>query len=207
MGAFCIVTTEPDFPRDLTRMDEACLRKAKSLLLDLLLESSKAIWLLVAHGPWQPRSAAVRHSRLWNSFWSRYGLRGANLSPEIMVESDEGIRFAGVAMIDSSALFTGTQILRQQPSCALIISGRTEIPTEHGIRQLFEFAFPIRGRNQQAEVDWLCLSLGCCPLGDVIVRVSGGIDDRETALDFIMSSQNLSQVEKKVQNAAYLDQD
>lgn len=143
------------------------------------------VWLFTSHGPWQRNSAMVKHYRLWRSFPSKWRLDDFRLGSETMVESNEGVRFAGLAEVSQAGFFTATQIMRSESSCAIILSARPDIGSQGGITQLFNSAFPGNG-TAQSRVDWLSLSLDCCQLGDVVIRVGGSWDEREASLDFFM---------------------
>jgi hypothetical protein len=65
------------------------------------------------------------------------------------------------------------------------VSKRDDFGTKDDITALFPAAFPsVRGVGDTS-VDWLSLSLGCCPRGDIVVRASGAFDDPDAAIDLI----------------------
>ena len=188
LAAVCIVATEVELPREMELLDKACADYAIPLLFaNPRMNRDYKVWLFASHGPWQPNSVMVNHYKLWRSFPSKWRLDDFRLGPEIMVESSEGIRFAGLAEVSKASFFTATQIVRSESSCALILSARAEICIERGIVQLFNSAFPPGNGTAQWGVDWLSLSLDCCQLGDVVIRVGGSWCEREASLDFFMS--------------------
>lgn len=192
LSAVCMVTDEPQLPRELESMDKACVEAAAPLLFDNERLSEKhKVWLFLAHGPWQANSVMVKHRRLWRSFPSAWELGDFRLCGEASVESREGVRFAGVAAVSRQGLFTATQILRGSNSGALLLSERDYCETEDDLMRLFDDAFPSVNGVPQGQVDWLNLSLARCPSDDVVIRVSGSWDEREASLDLIMLPEHL----------------
>lgn len=188
LAAVCIVATELELPREMELLDKACADYAIPLLFaNPRMNRDYKVWLFAAHGPWQPKSVMVKHYKLWRSFLSEWRLDDFRLGAESMVESSEGIRFVALAEVSKAGFFTATQIVRSSSSCAIILSARAEICIERSIVQLFNSAFPPRKGIAQSRVDWLSLSLDCCQLGDVVIRVSGSWCEREASLDFFMS--------------------
>lgn len=192
LAALCIISTELQLPRDMKLLDEACAVEAQPLLFSHpRRDQDYRLWLFAAHGPWQSKSVMVKHRKLWDSFPSAWSLADFRLNDEIMIESDEGIRFAGVAEISPAGLFVATQILRQESACAMILSKRTDVHSEDGISDLFNSAFPLQHGTAQTQVDWLSLALHRCPLEDIVIRVGGSWDEREASLDLIMLPEKL----------------
>lgn len=192
LSAVCVVTAEPQLPRELELMDKACVEAAAPLLFDNeRLGEGHRVWLFLAHGPWQANSVMVRHRKLWKSFPSAWDLDDFQLCREAMVESRAGVRFAGVAAVSRRGLFTATQILRGANSGALVLSERDYCESEDDLMRLFNAAFPGAAGAPQEQVDWLSLALACCPSDDVVIRVSGSWDEREASLDLIMLPEHL----------------
>jgi len=188
LAAVCIVATELELPREMELLDKACADYAIPLVFDNpRMNRDYKVWLFAAHGPWQPNSVMANHYKLWRSFQSEWRLDDLRLGAESMVKSSEGIRFVGLAEVSKAGFFAATQILRRSMSCAIILSARAEISDERSIVQLFNSAFPLYKGTAESRVDWLSLSLHCCQLGDVVIRVSGSWDEREASLDFFMS--------------------
>ncbi len=192
IAAMCIVTTELQLPREMELLDKANADYVAPLLFDnQLINDGYKIWLFASHGPWQPNSVMVNHNKLWKSFPSKWTLDNFLLSREVMLESSEGIRFAGVAEVSKNSFLTPIQILRSESSCAIIASKRDYVDSERGVVHLFNSAFPTNNGVPQTRIDWLSLALDCCSLEDVVVRVSGSWDEREASLDLIMLSRLL----------------
>jgi len=186
IGAVSIICRDVDSNRSLEAMDNACIEHARAILFD---EERFNLFLFLAHAPWQSKSAMVKHNKLWKSFPKTQLLGQCNLSQELMIESREGLRFAGVAKIDSDHLVPAMNILRHENhSAAMILSSRDDISTLEGIRALYDAAFPTIGNKGATRLDLLNLALKVCPLGDVVVRMGGTLDDRETSIDLLMES-------------------
>ena len=192
LSAVCIVTAEPQLPRELELMDKACVEAAAPLLFDNeRLSGNHKLWLFLAHGPWQANSVMVKHRKLWRSFPSAWELGDFQLCGEAMVQSRNGVRFAGVAGVSRQGLFTATQILRSTNSGALVLSERDYGESQADWMRLFDAAFPSADGVPREHVDWLSLSLACCPSNDIVIRVSGSWDEREASLDLIMLPEHL----------------
>jgi hypothetical protein len=195
--ALSIITTKEGLPRDLELMDKICVENATPLLFaNPWLGSNHRLWLFAAHEPWQPKSRIIRYKKLWKSFLSKWDLSVFRLSDEIMIESDEGIRFAGVAEVPETGFFTAAKILLENPSCALILSEREDINLENGIMNLFNAAFCPPDRKPQVGIDWLSLALDCCSQKDIVIRVVDSWDERIALINMIMPLEKLKLFEK-----------
>lgn len=192
LAAMTILCEEKGLPRNLELMDKACAGYGERLLKNLTVNLNYKIWMFLAHGPWQMKSAVVRHNKLWKSLLKEWPLNARSLSQEIMVESQDGIRFAGVAEIGPESLFIATQILRQEQSGAIILSQRNGLDSKDGVLQIFRAAFPIEKGKERTRIDWLSLCLNLCVMGDVIIKIGGSWDERETSLDFIFTLDKLA---------------
>jgi len=188
-----ILASEEGIPSNQEALEQSCTDCATKLLFGYQSPSDDdRLWLLLAHGPWQAKSAMVRNKKLWRSLSSKLPLESFLLSQDVLVESDAGLRFVGVAEVTKDNFLTAVQVMRSEPSSAMILSKRQDIYSEDGIRFLFDSAFSPRDRAIQASVDWLNLALHCSPLGDVVIRVGGSWDEREASLDFIMQKAKLT---------------
>lgn len=192
LAAVSFISSEPSLPRDMSLLTKACVESVEPLLFsDKQLREKDKVWLFAAHGPWQPKSAMVKHKKLWNSFLSKWNLSAFCLYDEITIESDQGIRFAGIAQVSREALLTASQIVEQERSCAMILSNRREISSEDGIRYLFDSAFLPKDSVNQVSIDWLNLALRQILLGDSVIKVSGSWDERESSFDIILLQEKL----------------
>jgi hypothetical protein len=192
IAALSVMCKEERLPRDLVLMDKSCAERAALLLFDnSVLEEGYKVWAFLCHGPWQVRSAVVRRKGLWASFPMDWNLNVSRRSDEILFESKDGLRYAGVAQIEADSLFAATQILRGNPSCAIIVSKTLDISSEDSVKALFNAAFPVRREVAATQVDWLHLSVNLCPLGDILGSVRGSWDEREVSFNLIMTPNKL----------------
>ena len=192
IGAIGIVVEETKIPRDLKVLDKICAENAIPLIFDNTFLTEYKLWLFLAHEPWQPNSAMVKHKKLWKSFPTSWNLDCLQLFPEKIIESFEGLRYFGVAEVKKETFYNATQILRNSRSGAIVLSKKNFGKLEFEITHLFEYAFPKNNNLPQNAVDWQSLSIGCCPSRDIIVRVSGSWDEREVSIDLIMLRELLS---------------
>lgn len=192
LAAVCIVSGEPELPREMELLDKACAQTAAPLLYaNERLGENYNVWLLLAHGPWQANSVMVKHRKLWRSFPSAWQLDDFHLCSEFMVASHKGVRFVSVAKVNQAGLFTASQMLRSESSGALILSQSNYCDSRDDVMRLFNSAFPGSDGVAQERIDWLNLSLACCPLNEIVIRVSGSWDEREASLDLIMLPEHL----------------
>ena len=186
-------TWTTDVSEDVARMDRACADYARPVIFgDWAVSQGLSVYLFCAHGPWQPKSVMVQHRRLWKDLSESWQLANFQLSSEVIIESDRGLRFAGIAKVGPDEFFTSTQILRSEPSNGLIISSRDIMTSEADIRRIFEAAFPISIKEvRETRLELLNFVLTLCPLGDIVVRISGTWDEGETSIDMFMRSELL----------------
>ncbi len=170
---------------DLKELATACGSNAISLATSKE-GKERRVWLFVSQRPWQPANRIVRHRKLWKDYRELIESGGiVNVSDEVEITSEDGIRFAGLLEVTGSSIETALQLVRTNPACAMICSKRKDIDSHVSIRSIFSFAFPKEDGIEQVHVDWMTLALGLCPLGDVLIRVSGLFDDHEAAVDVI----------------------
>ena len=193
LAAVSVVAREPNLPRDLDLMDNTCAVEATELVFhNPQLSEDHRLWLFAAHGPWQPKSAMVKHKKLWTRFIRKWDLSQFHLRDEILLESEEGIRFASVAEVTEVGFPTTAKILREESSCTLILSKRRDVDSQDGVRQIFEAAFCPIDQPVQSSVDWLNLALHSALLKDVVIRLTGSWDEQESALNLIMRREELA---------------
>jgi hypothetical protein len=192
LAALCVITSEPNLPRSLEVMDRACAEQLEPLLFQNQHLKSFRLWLFVAHGPWQRKSVMVKHKKLWRSLPWRLPEDISHLGEEIAVESDEGIRYASVAEVSRKGFYSAVHILRQEGSSTLLLSQREDLPSKNGISDLFRNAFCPKDEKVKVAVDWLNLSLFSSMRQDMVMRLGGSWDERETALSLILPAEMLS---------------
>jgi len=168
----------PELPRDMAELDQACAERIAPLLYknDKLPKESK-VWLFIA----QQRTGGIK------SLLKKEWLDVLPLATEVFVESNRGAKSAGLVEIAAENFLTAIRILRANDSACIIASGRSDIVSERNIVHTYYSAFPSEKVPQSSGVSWAGLSLLLCPLGDILLRVSGSYDERLAAIDCIMT--------------------
>jgi hypothetical protein len=106
------------------------------------------------------------------------------------VRSDDGVRFAGIAEVTTKTLYAAADFVRGHSSSVLFLSARGGM-TEEQVRLVFNVAFP----SGESGVSWPSLADCASASQDVYIRVFGGFDDREVAVDALMSAQTMNALE------------
>lgn len=177
---------KPGLPRDMEELDQACARRVSEHLFSKNgIERRPKVWLFLAHTGWTRKSGAWITQEM-SSFPSEWRVEQLPRAYEVLVESDKGIRFAGLAEVDAESFQTATRILRKHQSSCIIMSDRADIASSSSIKLVFGAAFTAEDQNVTRPLNWARLSLALCPLGDVLLRVSGSYDERMATLDCIM---------------------
>lgn len=143
-------------------------------------------YLFLSDNCWQSPTSRVMHLNLLVNFRQVIGeLPSNSLGEVVSTRSIEGVRFATILpiMIPIGELVVET--CRTCDSCFLLISKRESVCNGSSILYTFEQAFPVRAGLAQKQVDWMTLSLGMCPAGDVLFRIYGMFDDIQASVDVI----------------------
>lgn len=136
----------------------------------------------------------VRYKRLWKGYPQIQVFDPAQLSEEVMVESQKGLRFGGVVRLTKDTFALASQIVWEAPHSAFLILSRTnDYMNVVSIRQLMDFAFPEVNGKWDIRADLLNVCHQVCPRGDAIGRVSGDWDSRDVAIDLIMAPEFLQE--------------
>lgn len=191
LGAITFLARKTDPFQKLQVLAAACGREAFSQLKSH--DKSYQPWIFISDGPWQEVSRISQNHRLWGRHRelvkaNPHGIR----SDDVEIRIGKQVRFAGLIKISEEMIETAIESARCNTSHAIIFSRRSEIVLPHSIRQIFHAAFPQQEGIAQTSIDWLSLALGLCPLGDILLRVSGGFDDPEAAIDLISLPENLT---------------
>ncbi len=152
------------------------------------LNNTCSTCLFVAHGGWQPKNRVTLYKGLWKSLPTMQ-LDKIRHKTEVLFESAEGIRFAGLAEISSDHLLDAMHFLNREIS-ALIVNNRN-IDDEQTNR-VFHAAFPLHHDVPQTTIDWMSLSTILCPLGDIVIRTGAENNRRAFYMDFFLLSKLLS---------------
>ena len=173
--------------QDLCR---ACGIKAASFVSGL--SADYQCWLFVADGPWREASPVVRHRRLWKNHRSLSdSLVEGTRSAEVEIMIGNKVRYAGLAEVTPELTDQAFEIARTDRACAIIFSRRGDITNAFSVESIFRIAFPCVSGEGATHVDWLALAVSLCPLGDILMRMSGQFDDRDAAADLIATPGNL----------------
>jgi hypothetical protein len=130
-------------------------------------------YLLVAHGPWQPDSAAARHRRLWRTFPELADASDTALrSAELEYTSPRGVRFAAVMELEAVDVPAAVGLALTDSGCAIVARARSSESLDVEVERLFHAAFPAGDDGlPETSVDWRSLVSNVCGAGDVVVRV------------------------------------
>lgn len=163
---------------------EAAAAALASTLTDGPLRSWQRL-LLVAHGPWQPPSAVVRHRRLWASvepFASSPVL--PSRGPEIEVTSSKGVRFAGLVQLASQEdLAVAVELMRSEDTAAIWLRPDHLADRRAALDEIFAAAFPSDDGSPSTALDWRSLAEFASRRGEVVLRASGTFDDPALHID------------------------
>ena len=175
----------------LQELARACADEAASFVAALSVPRQG--WLFVADGPWREATAHVLHRRLWKNRASLGESHvGGRRSEDVAIRNGRNVRYAGVVEITPELRDQAIDIARTDRACAIIFSSRVDMTDPATIEIIFRRAFSGASDEARTDVDWLALAVSLCPLGDVLLRVSGLFDDREAAVDVIATPENLS---------------
>lgn len=190
LGAVTFLTVDTEMDRDLSAMHQRCVEEAVATIW----QTGWSAHMVLIDAPWQPKSVMVRYKRLWKRYSQIQGFDPAQLSEEVMVESQEGLRFGGVVQLTKDSFWLASQIVWEEfHSAFLIISRTNDYMNVATIRQLMDFAFPEVNGKWDSQVDLLNVCHHICPRGDAIGRVTGDWDSRDIAIDLIMQPEYLQE--------------
>ncbi len=146
---------------------------------------SATAWLFLAQTPWQPRSAIVKHKRIWKRLGGELDLSRFRTREEVCIESVKGIRFAAVGGVSVDGLSDAMSVCRSfEFGCLLLGPPGEEFPLTTG--QLFSAAFPdAPGRPASTHVDWPSLTSAVCSTGSIAIRETSR--ESEVSVDFFVN--------------------
>lgn len=154
--------------------------------------------LFVAHGPWQPSTAMVKHNKLWKSLAKNWEVSPfTHRSTELEVESDRGIRYAGLLEVGENTVGAAVDLLRLGQASHGIESALVACPrpgpwSEPSIALIFRAAFPPHDGTPQSSIEWVNLAVELAALGCIVGRTTGGFDDPLVATDLFGSEALIS---------------
>jgi hypothetical protein len=149
------------------------------------------LWLFLAQTPWQPRSAIVRHKRLWKGLAGNFELSRIEPRDEVCIESEEGIRFAGIGYVTPAGLADAISISRLFDfACPLLAPIADDFPLSAD--ELFAAAFPSApGKRASTSVDWPSFVSSACRNECIVVRETREAAEGAVAVDFFVDGRSL----------------
>jgi hypothetical protein len=185
LSAVTFIATKSGASYDLDELAVACGNEAMAFILNIVGDNYRA-WLFVSDGPWKPATRVARHKKLWKNHADLVSSNGVlEVGEEAEMESGGLVRFAGLLEVTGEAFIKAIRLVRTNWACAIIFSKRANFGSQASARSIFLSAFPKTNGVQRASIDWMTLAMDICPLGDILIRVSGLFDDHEAAVDVI----------------------
>jgi hypothetical protein len=182
----------------LERAAEAHSEKLREVLFRTRTLSQFRALLFVADGPWQPSTAMVKHNKLWKSLAKNWEVSPfTHRSTELEVESDRGIRYAGLLEVGENTVGAAVDLLRLGQASHGIESALVACPrpgpwSEPSIALIFRAAFPPHDGTPQSSIEWVNLAVELAALGCIVGRTTGGFDDPLVATDLFGSEALIS---------------
>ncbi|MBD3673949.1 MAG: hypothetical protein HUJ26_10540 [Planctomycetaceae bacterium] len=189
LSAITIIAQPSGFPVTLSDQAVSCAQEALSLI-QAQVDRQYRMFLFVTSGPWQESNRIVRYKKLWKLIPNISG--SVKFSEEVEFKRDNKLMYAGLVEFIISDINSLVEIARTDISSAIICSHRDKIDSLASINNIFTHAFPTYKEKPLTRVDWLALAIEVCPLGDILVRVNGTFDDRESAVDIISTKEIIS---------------
>lgn len=190
IGVIRFIARQLGIPREMATLYDVAI----SMVMDNIFRNASLkeykVWLFLSHSSWQPKSRLSLYKRLWKSL-SDEALKQFPIGTEVLFESAEGVRFAGITQVEENTFPLAIELLRKYSS-AIIISREDTIADEQSIKLIFSAAFPAHGNVQKTSVDWPNLVMNLCQGDSIVIRTSGSYDDRQASIDCFMSSERMS---------------
>lgn len=177
---------KPDLPRDMDVLDQACADKVADYIFNTNnFTKTFKVWLFLEVGAWLKKSSVVLQGGL-RALREKAWLDQLPKMHEVIIESGNRSKSAGLAEIVTREHFMAAiKLSRSHHWSCVIASERADITSEKSINSIFASAFP--PGNKILGVNWSHLSLSLCPIGDILLRVSGSYDERLATIDCIMA--------------------
>ena len=136
LNAVTILSRKTAFSDDLSILAQSCGKQVKPFFKRYGLTDYN-LWLFAAHGPWQPKTRITKYKKLWKSnphFKPFTHL--TKKSDEIEIESDFGLRYAGMVILENNSLIQGIELLRKDSACCIIASNRSDVYSSSSLDNL-----------------------------------------------------------------------
>ena len=186
INAITIVSRKTAVTDDLSFLAQACSKHINPFFEKHGL-TDHVLWLFAVHGPWQPKTRIIKYKKLWKSNPQfKPFVHLAKKSDEIEIESDKGLRYAGMVKLKNDSLSQAVELLRNDSACCIIASDRPEISSSNSINDLISLAFPNDKHGfKSTSINWLNLAAYLCSKRDFVIRVFGSFDDRDATIDIM----------------------
>jgi len=178
-----VVGERPNPTVSLTTVLHACVRRLTPLLASIDRLDVRRLLLFVATPFWDQPNALARRAEIWAREDLHWLPADAPRSPTVHIHRSDGSRIAGLARIPESALMNVAEFVRKNRAAVVWLSANTDLD-ETRVRALFERAFP----QGESQVDWASVTDAIAGGEDIVLRISGGFDDREVAIDAFMAT-------------------
>jgi hypothetical protein len=170
-------------------MLHACVRRFQPLLTPWLSALPQHRVLLFAATPfWDQHNVISLRRALWGTQDLGWLPPAAPRSASVKVQGDDGLCFAGLARIPDEAFADAADFVRTHGASLLLVSPLDDLG-EDRVREMFARFLSKKGPS----VEWAAVDYTeHCQ--DIVLRVTGGFDDREISIDAFMSADLFSKV-------------
>lgn len=167
---------------------DAAINRVMESISEIVRVRRLTPWLFATHSCWQQDDRIVRSKRLWQvGQWTDRSRLEGDRSPDVEFRSPRGVNYAGVIRI-RNGLGAACETVRDSNSSFLFFSNRPNLDNEIEIKRLYGDAIPSYTQGSDVKIDWTSLAIAICSSGDLLVRVTGGFDDPEVAIDVIANA-------------------
>lgn len=142
-----------------------------------------------------PINRVARYKGLWKV---EPLVQVAGVSPlgtDLGIEADDPTWFCGLVSVEGPAVTAVLERSRaQSPTVFVFLSPEPVRSTHESLRQLFDSAFPGNQANPPTAIVWSSLTRQLCTGNDLLLRMTGRFDDRETALAILGARPNIAEL-------------
>lgn len=174
-------------------LEIVCTEQAEKLAWEWLVSNGEMPWLFVADYGWQEDNRVVRYKKLWRARQEAHDFTGLILGHETAFCTTEGVRFAGIAQIESRGFSRALEIVRCAES-AIILFSRRNLNAVDEVQKIFHSIFPSKRGSPQCDVDWAAASLAFGVQDEILVRTRPTFGDKEAFIDFFMRDERLASI-------------
>jgi hypothetical protein len=173
-----IVGRRVEWQTSLDDVTTACAERLRTVVAgwSSILPKHELVLFAATSSEMSPNVVARRRG-LWGSPGLDW-LANVRHSENLEMSVDSGIRFAGLAEVPDELLTRALNYARTSNNAVLFYSDSIT-PSKSDVRSTFERAFP----SPDASIDWNALIASVVSTRDAVIKVFGGFDDREVAID------------------------